>query len=283
MMFQRNFRSIFNLLRTAPQNRCQPRRRHRRGRSNLGLTATFSPRNRRVMLDQPANGRRGQQKFTHPGNRCPRHMVQPIANGRRDYPGSAIGRRGHHLPASGVFFIHRHGIHAHPVVDGVGRVQVHAALGLQLVMDRFGAPAHLQPTRQNTVIFQPGIDAPVHHLPDLRNPAFQRCMVNPGQLIFTFQRCDRFARCSTHAQHFSRRMERMRHRCAVIGIFTSGQFAIGQHKATTDGIINLLQNDIALIVGRHQDHAIGMPLQGRAIVKPDICCRVKNQRSKTFG
>ena len=50
--------------------------------------------------------------------------------GRHD-PGRAVGGGGDDLPAGGVFLVHRHRIGRQPVVDDMGRGEVHPPLGQQ--------------------------------------------------------------------------------------------------------------------------------------------------------
>ena len=73
---------------------------------------------------------------------APRHMVEIIAQRGRQYAGGPIGGRGDNLTTGGVFLVHCHGVNAHPVVDRVRCVQVHAALGQKRVVNALGAAFH---------------------------------------------------------------------------------------------------------------------------------------------
>jgi len=55
MVLQRDFRRVFNLLRRAAEHGTQSCGGHRGGRSDLGLTARFGTRDRRIEFNQTAN------------------------------------------------------------------------------------------------------------------------------------------------------------------------------------------------------------------------------------
>ena len=129
MMFQRDLGGVLDLLWRAAHNRTKTGRGHGRCTANLGLAPGFGTRNRGVEFYQTTDGGCRQQEFLNPARGRARHMIQPIADDSRDNARRAIGRSCHHLTTGRVLFVDGHGIGAHPVIDRMRRIQVHAAFG----------------------------------------------------------------------------------------------------------------------------------------------------------
>ena len=212
-------------------------------------------------------------------------MVKPIADGGGQNPRRAIGGCSHHLPTRGVFFVHRHGIEAHPVVDGVRGGHVQPAFGHQRLMDALGAAAHFQPTGQDAIGLHATADAGVHHLPKPGHALVDLGAAPEFEFIGEFHLGDGEARLFCHVQHFSRRFEGVGHIGPRFGLGAPrlGHLSRRQHKAAADGVVGFLHDHVALGVGGLKDHAIGMAGQRRAIVEDQVFLRVKGQGRQARG
>ena len=204
-------------------------------------------------------------------------MLEPILYDRRHHARRAIGRRRHDLPSSSVLFVDGHRVDADPVVDLVRRIQVRATLGQQRLVDSLGAAAHLKTTGQDTVIGKSTFDAVVHDLPQARHAAAQVFRSATRDFVRFLHLGDGFAAGFGHFQHFGRAFERIGHRRTIVGVPTGGQFVGCQDEAATDRIVGLLQDHVALLVGRHEDHSVRMARQVRAEVELKILFRMKLQ------
>mmetsp|Transcript_23948 Transcript_23948/g.43664 ORF Transcript_23948/g.43664 Transcript_23948/m.43664 type:complete len:312 (-) Transcript_23948:151-1086(-) len=210
------------------------------------------------------------------------HVVKVIAQGGRQHPRRAVGWGGDHLTTRGIFLVHRHGIDAHPVVDGVGGSQVHAPFGQQFFVDALGPPLDLQAPGQDPVRGQPPVNTVAHHLPQPLRARFQVFMSATLHLVGTFHGGDGLAGSICHLQHLGGGFERVGDWRPLVGGFACGQFLFGHHEPAADGIENLAQGHVALGVGGHQDHAIGVTGQGRVIVKDQVNLGVEVQRRQTI-
>ena len=197
------------------------------------------------MFHQPANRRRGQQKIPDLVGRSTGNMILPIADGGRDHPGGAIGRRSHHLPTGGVFLIHRHRVHAHPVIDGVRRGQVLAALTLQCVVNGRRAASHFQTTGQGSAGVQTALDTGVHHFPQARQSGVQSVLVHMHQLVCALESSNRQPAGAAHLKHLHGVLERVGRGRAGVGTHARRQLGFGQNKAAADRIVGLLQDHLA--------------------------------------
>ena len=160
---------------------------------------------------------------------------------------------------------------------------VHPAFGLQCVVDRLGAAFDLQAAGQDAVGVQSPVDTIVHHLPQPRGAAFQ--VIGPAArfLVGAFHARDGFARGLGHFQHFLGGFERKGDWRALIRVLARGQFLFGHHEAAADGIEHLPQCDVALRVGGHQDHAVGVSFQLGVIVECQITLGIEFQRRQALG
>ena len=113
-------------------------------------------------------------------------MVKIISDDSRHHAGGAIGRRSNHLPASCIFFVYRHGINAHPVVDCMRRRKVHAAFSHQGIMNTLGSAFNLQTAGQDTILGEAAIYTLGHDLPQTGNSAAHSILACTGDLIGTF-------------------------------------------------------------------------------------------------
>ena len=78
------------------------------------------------------------------------------------------------MAACRVFFVHRHGIHAHPVIDRVRCGEVLAALGLELRVDGGCASSNVEPAGQRALGDETAINAGGHHLPNAGEALIKR-------------------------------------------------------------------------------------------------------------
>ena len=159
----------------------------------------------------------------------------------------------------------------------MGCLLVHPAFGQQRLVDMACTPAHLEAAGQDAVARKATVDAIVHHPPDPRNPVVQCGAVTVYQFIGAFHRSDADAAGFGHRQHFIGTFKRVRNGGAAGPGFAARLFRRCHHKTATDREIGFFGNHIALFIGGAHHHAVGMPLQRRAIVELQIARRVKQQ------
>ena len=278
VVFKRDLGGVFHLFGRTAHHRAKPGSGHRRGRPDLGLAAAFRTGDRSVVLAQAADGGGGQKEIADLRGHRPRHMIQPVADHRRQDARRPVGGRGHDLPAGGVFLVHRHGIDTHPVVDRVRRGQVHPAFGQKRLVNTLGAAAHLQPAGQDAIGRKTTVDAIVHHLPEPLHPRLDLARGAEVQFVRALHLGYGLARSLRHLKHFRRVLEGIRAARGFRGDRVGpGAFGLGQDEAATDGIVGFLKDHVALRIGRHKDHAVGMAGQGRAVVEDQIVHRIEAQ------
>src|SRR5699024_4489323 len=92
--------------------------RHRAGHADLALTTDFGAGDGRVFLVQNADGAGGEQEFDDPVFVRARAEPVVIMQYGGDDARGAIGGRGDHPSAGGIFFVDGQGIQVDPVEDG---------------------------------------------------------------------------------------------------------------------------------------------------------------------
>ena len=145
MVLQGDLGRILHLRRRAVQHRAETGGGHGGGRADLSLAAGIGAGNRRIGLDQAADGRGGEQEFPDPAPPGVQAMVEVVAHHGRNYAGRAVGGRGDHLASAGVFFVDRHGVDGEPVGIDVRLSAVGALLVAELFEQRARPPLHAQP------------------------------------------------------------------------------------------------------------------------------------------
>ena len=101
--------------------------------------------------------------------------------------------------------------------------------------------------------------------------------------VRAFQLGHRFASRGAHLQHLGRALERVGHRCALVRILAARQLGLGQDEPAADRVEGFLHGDVALGIGRHQDQAVGMAGQGRAVIEDQIGLGIEGQGPKPVG
>ena len=282
MMLKRDLGGILDLFRRATHYGAKPGGGHRGGAADLGLAASFGPRNRGVVFHQPTNRGGGEQEVFDMRLRRAGHVVEVIAQGCGHHARSAIGGRGNDLPASRVFLVHRHGIDTHPIVDRMWCGLVLPALGHQRVIDTLGAAFHLKTPRQDAIGGQPPVDTIAHHLPEPFAALAQVVSAAARFFVGAFHARDRLARFLRHFKHFCGGLEGERHWRAFIRVLACGQFLLGHDKSATDRIIGLAQGHIALGIGGHQHHAIGVARKLGVVIENHVLRGIKAQFGQTI-
>ncbi len=151
------------------------------------------------------------------------------------------------------------------------RGDVEAALGDERIADRLGAAAHLEAARQDAVGGKAAFDAVVHHLPEPRQALVQFLGGAEMQLVRALHRGDRLAGGRGHVQHLGGVLERVGTARGLRGdLLRALDFRLGQDEAAADGIVGLAQDHVALRVGRHQHHAVGVTFELVGVVEDQI-------------
>jgi hypothetical protein len=173
-MLQRDLGGVLDLLGRAAQRGAEPGGRHGRGRPDLPLAAALRrPEIEALCLISPPMAEAVSRNTRRPSSVAPA-VVAVVAHHRGHHARRAVGGRGDHTPPRGVLLVHRHGIDAEPVVDGVRLRQVDPALRQQLLVDAPRPPLHPQPAGQFALHPQAAFDAIVHRLPDRVEPRHLR-------------------------------------------------------------------------------------------------------------
>ena len=204
--------------------------------------------------------------------------VQIVADRRRHDSGSAVGGRGHDAATSGIFLVDGHGIDRQPIIREHGIEAVRAPLLLQLVMDRLGAAANFQPARQLAFLAQAAVDAACHRIPDPVEAGIEVFAGAHHFLIRPFHLGNRQTRRSRHGEHLLRRREGIGHLLArgLLLLLLHGQkLGIGHDEAAADRIVDLGQQNPAVLVERRQAHAVGVAGQRSLLVVDEIVLRLE--------
>jgi hypothetical protein len=164
-----------------------------------------------------------------------------------------------------------------------GRHEVHAALGQKRVVDPLRAAADVQPAGQRAGRGEAAVDAGRHHLPDAVEPAVELGRAHPRELVRALQRGDGAALPRAHLQHLGRRAEGVGDGRAGLLVLAVRQFPGREDEAAAHGIVGLLQDHVALRVGGHQDHPVGVTRQRRAVVEDHVGLRVEGEGGEVRG
>ena len=210
-------------------------------------------------------------------------MVEPVTDHRRDHARRTIGRRGHDLTASRVFFVHGHRVGRHPIVDLVRGREVHAAFRHEAVVDPLRAAFHKQPTGKDTVTGQTAINTLVHHVPNAFHTTVQFVQATARKFVFAFHIRNRQPAFRRHIEHLFGGLEREGHRLAVVSVFSRSEFFSREDKAATNRIIGHFGDHVALGVEAAQDQTVGVTFKVRAVVKDHVVFGVKVQDGQAFG
>src|SRR6185312_14080987 len=121
---------------------------------------------RGVFLVQDADGGGGEQVVDDAFVVRFRAEAQVVVTDGGHDAGGAVGGRGDHAAAGGVFFVDGERVEVDPVEDGQRVAQRGFGLVAQILEHRRGTARHLQATGQGTGRAQAAGDAIGHRLPD---------------------------------------------------------------------------------------------------------------------
>ena len=157
---------------------------HGAGRTDFALAADFGAGDRGVFLAEDADGS-GAQKERH--DVIVRRIgveFHVVVQHRRNDPRRAVGRRGDHAPAGGVFFVHGEGEQVDPFHGRQGRGDdIRLADFLQAAVQFRRAARHIQAAGQDAFVAQALLDALAHHRPDMQQALADFCVTAPGPFV----------------------------------------------------------------------------------------------------
>ncbi|MNM96166.1 hypothetical protein D3C81_1086340 [compost metagenome] len=260
-MFHADFGSVLHLLHGAAHHLAQRTSGHRAGHADLALAAYFGAGDGGVFLVQDADGRGGEQKPHHPvlvGSRYEAHVVMQH---RRDNARRAVGRRGDHTPAVGVFLVHRQGIEVDPVEYRQGIAQAGFRVAAQLAVQRRRPALDLEPARQDAFMLATGFDAILHHLPDAQQPGTGFRFGTPGRLVGQHYLADRQVLPGAMAEQLLGGLERVGQRSAVLDDAVVAGSVLVDHETAAHRVVLAAADLQAGVIEGAEDHAVGVVVQ----------------------
>ena len=171
VVFHADFSGVFHLFGRAAHHRRQRTCGHGARHPHLALAAHLGTRKRCVDLVDDADGARSEQKG---GNaRIVRTGQEPhvVMQHCGDDPGGTVGGCCDHAAASGVFFVHGHGVEVHPVEHGQRVAQRGLGVAAQVAVQFGRAAAHMHGAGQSASGRAAALHGPGHGLPDAQELA----------------------------------------------------------------------------------------------------------------
>ncbi|MNN09516.1 hypothetical protein D3C81_1224000 [compost metagenome] len=183
VVFHADLGGVLHLLHGAAHDFAQGAGSHRAGHAHLALAADFGAGDGGVLLVENADCRRREQKPHHPVFAGARYKAHVVVQHRRDDASGAIGRRGDHTPAVGVFLVYRQCVEIDPVEHRQGIAQAGFRVLAELSIQCRCPALDLEPTRQDAFMAVTGLDTILHHLPDTQQAGAGLGLWAPGRLV----------------------------------------------------------------------------------------------------
>ena len=198
-----------------------------------------------------------------------------LDNGRDDSR-RTIGRRGHHLPARGIFLVHRHRINIQPVEELLPLIG--SAIIIELFPKRRSAALHLQLSGQKSVLGKPALNAAAHHV---GNPIEGSDRLSSGsQHIFIGK--DKLLNCKislfAHLNQLSCRREGVRDadlRGNKIVFYRPLQLSLRGNESAAGRKPGLVEQHAALFIMGRQAHPVRMKGRDNVVGHDDVSRRVE--------
>nr|GEZ22423.1 hypothetical protein [Tanacetum cinerariifolium] len=178
-----DFGGVFHLLHVATQNLTQRAGGHGASDADFALAADFGARDRRIFLVQNTDGGSREEEpndavLIGSGNKA--HVV--MQHGRND-PGGAVGGRGYHAAAVGVFFVDGQCVQVDPVEYRQRITQRRFRVFAQLAMQGCRPTLDLKAARQNPLVAAASFNAILHDLPDAQQALTGLCFGTPRGFV----------------------------------------------------------------------------------------------------
>ncbi|ABX62243.1 Conserved hypothetical protein [Brucella canis ATCC 23365] len=279
VMFQRNFRRIFNLLRRAAQNGRKARSRHGRCRADFALTPHFRTGNGCIVLDDAANSGRCQQKIANALLVRIAMEMEIITQHCGNHTRSSVCGRRHHPATGSVLLVDGHGVNRQPVIGEQRVAAIVTPVFLKLVMQLARAPPHIQPARHDTIAAEPTLNAIAHRAP---YPVQAMIQINARHATFfvcALHLCNRKTAGVSHFEHFGCIAERIRHIGPVVDLVATGlhaaQFFRCNDETAANGKIGTAQQKPVVPVISLECHPVGVSGKRRLAIHDQIGFRIE--------
>src|SRR5690606_33948118 len=168
VVFHRDFRGVFHLLRRAAQHFRECAGGHRASGTDFALTAHFGTADGGIGLVENADGTGGEQETTGIFFLRTGAVIEVVAQYGGDDARSTVGRCSDDAATGGVFFAHRERVERHPIQRFQRIFAVRCTALLQLFVEFGGATFHLEPARQDAFGDTAFVHARLHHVPDVQ-------------------------------------------------------------------------------------------------------------------
>ena len=180
-----------------------------------------------------------------------------VSQYRRHDAAGAVGRRGNHAAAGGVFFVNRQREHVDPV-DHVHRIAGQFVRRHQHAAQRGGTARHAQRPRQHAFGVQTAIDTGAHGLPDVAEVGLDLLLAVQRQFVLHHHAGQRQPGLAAVIEHFARGVERIGHLQLLLGVLT--EVLLVDDETAADRVIGLAVH--FFIAGEGVDlHAVFMQRQ----------------------
>jgi hypothetical protein len=181
-----------------------------------------------------------------------------VVQHRRNDPRRAVGGRGDHAPAGGVFFVDRQGEQVDPLHRAQGRADHVGLQFLQAAVQLGRAAAHVQATGQDAFVLEALFDALLHGAPEFHQAGADLIFAAPGLFVGHHQLGD--------AQVVSCTAAAARPRWKIVGqlgaVRRPHRSGLGfiDHETAADRVVGVAVQ-LAVIAFGNQGHGVGVERQ----------------------
>ena len=201
---------VLDLLGCAAHHRAQRTGGHRAGDADFALAADFGTADRRVLLVENPDRRRGEQEVDDALIIRPGYESRVVMQHCGHDAGRTVGRRGDDAAAGSVLFVDGEGVEVDPI-EHLQRVSQRGfGIGTQLPVQVGCAAPHLEAARQHPVGRAAALDALAHHAPDRQQAGVDLGVAAPMALVAAHHVGDAAAFALRQSEQFGAGMKRQR-------------------------------------------------------------------------
>ncbi len=182
----------------------------------------------------------------------------------RDDPCCAVGGRGDHTAAVGVFFVDRQRVQIDPVEHRQRIAQRGFRVFTQLAMQRRRTPFDLQATRQNAFVAATRFDAVLHDLPDVQQALTGFRFGAPRGFVRQHDLADGETAGAAMQHQIPCSFEGIHQRCLIFHDAIRASRILIHHEAAANGVVLAAADLYARGVEGTENHAVGVVGQGLA-------------------
>jgi len=260
---------VFHLRRRAAEHLGEPGRGHRARRAHLALAADLGAADRRVDLEQQADGAGGQQEPDHAVVVRAGTEARVVVQYGGDDARRPVGRGGHDPAPRRVLLVHGQGVQVHPVHDGQRVAQGRLRLARQLPVEPCSAARHAE-SRQLAFRFASAPDALPHRVPDRQQARAHVGLRPPRAFVPQHRPADGQILASARRQQLLAGGEGQGNRGVALHRHRPSRLVGACHEASPEGVVDALVENGAVGRVRDEAHAVRMSRQLSAPLEDEV-------------